>query len=71
MKRKPVLLAAFCAALFGLGIGATSAQTDVRCQQCDWDFYACIQVCDQEGGETECYRACSTQRRLCKATFCP
>jgi hypothetical protein len=65
-------MSALCAALFGAGIGMTSAQVvDQRCQQCDWDHYACIVACDYEGGETDCYRACNTQRRLCKETFCP
>lgn len=72
MKRKTWLIGAFCAAFLGMGIGMTSAQVpDLRCQQCDWDYYGCIQACDYEGGETDCYRGCIVQRRLCKATFCP
>jgi hypothetical protein len=69
-KSKTWLLAGLCAALFGTGMGVSSAQIlDLRCQQCQSFFQACIAQCDYEDGT--CYRGCFVQRRACVATFCP
>jgi hypothetical protein len=71
MKRKTLLLAALGALVFGAGIGVSSAQVyDWRCQSCEWNFQACLQQCDYEGGEGDCYAGCVQRRRLCVATFC-
>jgi hypothetical protein len=72
MKSKRFALIGLCAALFGAGIGMSSAQVlDVRCQSCETFFRVCIAACDAEGGEGDCYRPCFQQRRACVATFCP